>query len=81
MTPLENSSRYAPRGIEKDKPFSVRFLPQERVAIMEEASKESRSGSAFVRLMTLKGMAAWKAEKSEMHASHAANPGAQAHAN
>lgn len=63
MTTTANASRYAPRGIDKAKPVSVRFLPDERMKIVDSAEAEGRSAGAFTRLMTLKGYALWEAEK------------------
>jgi hypothetical protein len=63
MTTTAPASSYAPRGVEKDKPITVRFMPDERAQLVDEAAKESRSTGAFTRLMTIKGLEAWKAEK------------------
>ena len=65
MTTTAHASRYAPRGLEKGKPLTVRFLPEERDEIMEVAAKDDRSAAAFTRLMALKGLALWKAEKQQ----------------
>lgn len=70
MTTTAKASRYAPRGIQKDKPISVRFLPDERVEIVEGALDEGRSAGAFTRLMTLKGLAMWRAEKQAAKAAN-----------
>lgn len=63
MTTTANASRYAPRGLEKGKPLTVRFLPEERAELMEEAGRDDRSVASFTRLMALKGFELWKAEK------------------
>lgn len=65
MTTTANASRYAPRGIQKDKPVSVRFLPEERVKFVASAKDEGRSTGAFTRLMAIKGYALWEAEKQK----------------
>jgi len=65
MTTTANASRYAPRGIDKAKPVSVRFLPSERVEIVDSAADDGRSAGAFTRLMALKGFELWKAEKKQ----------------
>lgn len=65
MTTNANASRYAPRGLEKGKPLTVRFLPEERVEIMEAAAQDDRSAASFTRLMALKGLELWKAEKKK----------------
>lgn len=70
MTTTANASRYAPRGIQKDKPVSVRFLPAERVEIVGSAADDGRSAGAFTRLMALKGYELWKAEKQAAKAAN-----------
>ena len=65
MTTTANASRYAPRGVQKDKPIPVRFFSAERAEFMEEAAKVDRSAAAFTRLMALKGFELWKAEKRQ----------------
>ncbi len=65
MTTTANASRYAPRGVQKDKPIPVRFYSAERTRFMEEAAKDGRSAAAFTRLMALKGFEQWEAEKRQ----------------
>lgn len=65
MTTTANASRYAPRGLEKGKPLTVRFLPEERDELMDAAAKDDRSTASFTRLMALKGLVLWKAEKQQ----------------
>jgi hypothetical protein len=70
MTTTANASRYAPRGLEKGKPLTVRFLPEERVELMAEATRDDRSAASFTRLMALKGLALWKAEQQAAKAAN-----------
>lgn len=56
---------YAPRGLQSDKPVLVRYFPEERSALEQEAKVEGRSISSYVRIATKIGMEVLKERRTK----------------
>lgn len=56
--------RRAPQGMESDKPVAVRLSPEEKAELAELSRQEDRSKSSMMRIIYLRGLEVFKAERS-----------------
>lgn len=56
--------RRAPQGMESDKPVAVRLSPEEKAELAELSRQEGRFKSSMMRIIYLRGLEVFKAERS-----------------
>lgn len=57
---MSTPKRRAPAGVNIELPVTVRFMPEERDALIELSRQDGRTRGSFVRMIYLIGLAEWK---------------------
>lgn len=60
---MTTPKRYAPRGMQSDKPVAVRFRMEEKAELQALSQHEDRTMASMVRLIYLIGLAQFKASR------------------